>query len=79
MVLDSSDARDYQLVARALKVNQPVDMNLFVIKAIEFVNVTQPKNGTEMRITFRRKIMSEMISSNNISLDEIFSETVFIS
>ena len=63
MVLDSSDARDYQLVARALKVNQPADMNLFVIKAIEFVNVTQPKNGTEMRITFRRKIMCEMMTT----------------
>ena len=63
MVLDSSDARDYHLVARALKVNQPVDMNLFVIKAIEFVNVTQPKNGTEMRITFRRKIMCEMMTT----------------
>ena len=63
MVLDSSDARDYHLVARALKVNQPADMNLFVIKAIEFVNVTQPKNGTEMRITFRRKIMSEMMTT----------------
>ena len=43
MVLDSSDARDYHLVARDLKVNQPTDMNLFIIKAIEFVNVTQPK------------------------------------
>ena len=63
MVLDSSDARDYQLVARDLKVNQPADMNLFVIKAIEFVNVTQPKNGTEMRITFRRKIMSEIMTT----------------
>ena len=51
------------MVARALKVNQPADMNLFVIKAIEFVNVTQPKNGTEMRITFRRKIMSEMMTT----------------
>ena len=63
MVLDSSDARDYHLVARDLKVKQPVDMNLFVIKAIEFVNVTQPKNGTEMRITFRRKIMSEIMTT----------------
>ena len=51
------------MVARDLKVKQPVDMNLFVIKAIEFVNVTQPKNGTEMRITFRRKIMCEMMTT----------------
>ena len=63
MVLDDSDARNYFLVAQRLKIEQLADMNLFYITDTYLVNVTQPRQGVTMVMKFRRKIMSEMMTT----------------
>ena len=63
MVLDSSDARNLFLVAENLEMAQPPDMNLFYITGTDFRNVIYPRKGVTMVVEFRRKIMSEMMTT----------------
>ena len=63
MVVGSRDANDVVLVADELLMRQQTDMNLFVIIEYHLVNMTYPEEGVMMVIKFRRKIMSEMMTT----------------
>ena len=62
MVLGSTDAKNVVLLAEEL-LQQQTDMNLFVITAYQMVNMTYPEEGVTMVIKFKRKIMSEMMTT----------------
>ena len=63
MVVGSSDANKVVLVADELLMRQEQNMNLFVIKDYQLVNMSYPEDGVMMVIKFRRKIMSEMMTT----------------
>ena len=63
MVLDSTDANSVVLVAEALEMVQPADMNLFVVTERRIANMSHPKKGVKMEIKFKRKITSEMMTT----------------
>ena len=42
---------------------QPADMNLFVITDHHLLNMTHPLRGVKMVMKFKRKIMSEMMTT----------------
>ena len=63
MVLGSSDASRVTLVAKDILMQQQAEMNLFDITKYQMVNMTYPEKGVKMVIKFRRKIMSEMMTT----------------
>ena len=63
MVLESTDENNMVLVAKGFQMDQPVDLNLFVITEQRLVNMSHPKKGVKMQIKFKRKIMSEMMTT----------------
>ena len=63
MVLGNTDANRVQLLAEELIVEQESDMNLFYITGYNLVNTSHPRKGVSMEITFKRKIMSEMMTT----------------
>ena len=63
MVLGNTDANRVQLLAEKLIVEQESDMNLFYITGYNLVNTSHPRKGVSMEITFKRKIMSEMMTT----------------
>ena len=63
MTLGSADANNVELIADKLLMRQALDMNLFTITDYHIVNMTYPLEGVKMEITFRRKIMSEMMTT----------------
>ena len=63
MVLGSSDASRVTLVAKDIQMQQQAEMNLFDITECHMVNMSYPKKGVKMVIKFRRKIMSEMMTT----------------
>ena len=63
MVLDTADANSVALVAQELQMVQPADMNLFVITEHHLLNMTHPLRGVKMVMKFKRKIMSEMMTT----------------
>ena len=63
MVLGSSDASRVTLVANNILMQQQAEMNLFDITKYQMVNMTYPEKGVKMVIKFRRKIMSEMMTT----------------
>ena len=63
MVLESTAANRVKLVARTLSMEQEVDMNLFYITEHHLVNTSHPRKGVSMDIKFKRKIMSEMMTT----------------
>ena len=63
MVLGSSDTNRVTLVAKDILMQQQADMNLFDITKYHLVNMTYPEKGVKMVIKFRRKIMSEMMTT----------------
>ena len=63
MVLGSTDAKNVVLLAEELLLQQQTDMNLFVIKEYDLVNMSHPEEGVKMEIKLKRKIMSEMMTT----------------
>ena len=63
MVLESTDENNMMLITEGLQMDQPRDLNLFVITAHKLVTMSQPKKGVQMEIKFKRKIMSEMMTT----------------
>ena len=63
MVLGKSDTKRVRLVAGELLMEQEADMNLFYITERRLVNTDHPKKGVNMEIKFKRKIMSEMMTT----------------
>ena len=63
MVLGRTDANRLLLLADELLVEQEDDMNLFFITNHHLFNVSHPKQGVNMDIKFKRKIMSEMMTT----------------
>ena len=63
MVLGKGDANRVQLVAEALHMEQNADINLFYITEHHIVNTSEPRKGVSMEIKFKRKIMSEMMTT----------------
>ena len=63
MVLGSSDKNRVTLVAKDILMQQHAEMNLFDITKYNLVNMTYPEKGVKMVIKFRRKIMSEMMTT----------------
>ena len=61
MVLDSRDANSVALIAEALEMVQPADMNLFYITQHRLVNMSHPL--VKMELKLKRKIMSEMMTT----------------
>ena len=63
MVLGKADANRVLLVAGDLLMEQEADINLFYIIEYHIVNTSQPRKGVSMEIKFKRKIMSEMMTT----------------
>ena len=63
MVLSSSDASSVAIVADKLLSEQEADLNLFVITKHHLVNMSHPRRGVRMELEFRRKIMSELMTT----------------
>ena len=63
MVLSSSDASSVAIVADKLLSEQEADLNLFVITKHHLVNMSHPRRGVRMDLKFRRKIMSELMTT----------------
>ena len=63
MTLGSADANNIKLIADELLMKQDLNMNLFTIIEYHIVNMTYPLEGVKMEITFKRKIMSEMMTT----------------
>ena len=63
MVLGKADAKRVVLVAGALLMEQKADMNLFYVTEHQLLNTNGHRKGVAMEITFKRKIMSEMMTT----------------
>ena len=63
MVLESTAANRVKLVGKTLSMEQAADMNLFYITEHHLVNTSHPRKGVSMDIKFKRKIMSEIMTT----------------
>ena len=63
MDVDSLDAATVRLLAGHLNMTQPKDMTLFIITSYVLQNAGHLKTGICMKITMKRKIMSEMMTT----------------
>ena len=63
MVFGKADANRVALVAGDLVMEQNSNMNLFFITEQHLVNTSYPIKGVAMEIKFKRKIMSEMMTT----------------
>ena len=63
MVLGKADAKRVSLVAGKMLMQQDSNMNLFTITEHQLVNTSLPRKGVSMEIKFKRKIMSEMMTT----------------
>ena len=63
MDVDSLDQRTVHLHPEHLTLTQPEDMTLFTITSSVLQKAIQPKTGIQMKITMKRKIMSEMMTT----------------
>ena len=63
MVLSKADAKRVMLVAGEMLMEQDSNMNLFTITDHQLVNTSLPRKGVSMEIKFKRKIMSEMMTT----------------
>ena len=63
MVLEKADEDRVLLVAGELLMEQEANMNLFYITEHHLVNISHPRRGISMEIKFKRKIMSEMMTT----------------
>ena len=65
MKVQRLDRGTVSLQPRHLKLEQPANMNLFVItqSSLTFTNTTQDEERVSVKIVFKRKIMSEMMTT----------------
>ena len=63
MDVDSLDAETVHLLPGNLNMTQPNDMTLFTITRYVLQNASHPNTGIQMKITMKRKIMSEMMTT----------------
>ena len=63
MIFGSAIANNVVLVAEDLIMQQQIDMNLFLITEYHLVDMSYPEKGVMMAIKFKRKIMSEMMTT----------------
>ena len=63
MEVASIDQDTVSLLSENLTMMQPKDMTLFTITKSALENATFPQTGIRMKITMKRKIMSEMMTT----------------
>ena len=65
MTVDDLDVETVTLEPSTMRMEENVDMTLFVIKnwALEYRNATSPQMGVKMTIVLKRKIMNEMMTT----------------
>ena len=63
MDVTSVDQKTVSLLPEHLNIRQPKDMTLFTITSTVLQNASHPKTGIQMKITMKRKIMSEMMTT----------------
>ena len=63
MDVDSLDQTTVSLLPGDINMTQPKDMTLFTITSSVLQNASHPKTGIHMKITMKRKIMSEMMTT----------------
>ena len=63
MSVTSLDEKTVSLLPGNLTMTQPKDMTLFTITSSVLQNASHPKTGIQMKITMKRKIMSEMMTT----------------
>ena len=63
MDVDSLDQKTVELLPGNRNLTQPKDMTLFTITRFVLQNASHPKTGIHMKITMKRKIMSEMMTT----------------
>ena len=63
MDVDSLDQKTVELLPGNRNLTQPKDMTLFTITRFVLQNASHPKTGIQMKITMKRKIMSEMMTT----------------
>ena len=63
MEVASVNQETVNLLPNKFNMKQPRDMTLFTITRAVLVNDSSPEKGLRMKITFKRKIMSEMMTT----------------
>ena len=63
MSVDPGDNKSVTLRPLNAIIKQSLDMVLFTVTDYALVNATYPAEGIRMRITLKRKIMSEMMTT----------------
>ena len=63
MKVASINQETVNLLPKDFVMKQPEDMTLFTITSSALVNASLPEKGIKMKITLRRKIMSEMMTT----------------
>ena len=63
MAVPSLNQKTVELLPGKLNVTQPSDLTLFTITNSVLEKAVHPKSGIQMKITMKRKIMSEMMTT----------------
>ena len=63
MSVNPGDNKSVTLLPHGVMITQSLDMVLFTITDYDLVNATYPGEGIRMKITLKRKIMSEMMTT----------------
>ena len=63
MEVTSLDQKTVSLLPESLNMTQPKDMTLFTITSSVLMKANHPRTGVQMKITMKRKIMSEMMTT----------------
>ena len=63
MNIGNNDQKGVTIVPASLNMNQTLDMTLFLITDYKLLNSTSAKGGIIMKITMKRKILSEMMTT----------------
>ena len=63
MAVPSLNQKTVELLPGKLNMTQPSDLTLFTITNSALEKAVHPKSGIQMKITMKRKIMSEMMTT----------------
>ena len=66
MSVESGDEKIVTLLPSNIAMKQPLDMTLFSITDYVLRNASDPRNGLLVTITMKRKIMSEMMTDDDL-------------
>ena len=69
MILGKTDANNVVLVADEFILEQQANMNLFFITERRLVNMTNPRKGVRMELKFKRKVVSEMMTTYRVKVN----------